>query len=61
MIINIISYCFLVMFLPFNFPSIWVVEQYGLRMCVLIGTGSTVLGICVRCLVNQNFYFLFTG
>ena len=55
------SYCFLVLYLPFNFPNIWLVEKYGLRMSVLVGTGFTTLGICVRCLVNQNFYFLFTG
>ena len=55
------SYCFMVLYIPANFPSVYLVENYSLRSSILVGTVFTSLGIIVRCLVNVNFYTLFTG
>lgn len=60
-IISLMSYCFMALYLPVNFPSVYVVEKYGLRVGVLIGTALTTLGIWVRCLINVNFNTLLVG
>ena len=37
--INYLSFIFMIMFLPMNFISIWVIEKKGLRTAILAGVG----------------------
>ena len=51
-IINLMSYCFMVLYVPANFPSIYIVDKYGLRIGTIVGIGLTTLGISIRVFVN---------
>ena len=59
--VNLMSYSFMVLFLPMNFPCVWVTDQYGLRWAVIGGILSTAVGLWVRCLLNQSFAFALIG
>jgi fucose permease len=50
--VNMMSYSFMVLFLPMNFPCVYVLETYGLRWGVLLGIVSTAVGLWMRCLIN---------
>ena len=52
LIINLMSYSFMALYVPVNFPSVYIVDKYGLRVGTLIGISLTTFGICIRCLVN---------
>ena len=55
------SYSFMALYLPMNFPCVYVVEKFGLRWGVIGGILSTVLGFWIRCFINQSFYFALIG
>ena len=59
--VNCMSYSFMVLFLPMNFPCVYVLEKFGLRWGIIGGIASTCLGLWVRTLLNVNFYFLLIG
>lgn len=50
--VNLMAYSFMALYLPANFPCVFVIEKYGLRMGVIGGIASTCLGLWVRTLVN---------
>ena len=55
------AYSFMALYLPMNFPWVYVVEKYGLRVGVVGGILSTTLGLWVRCFINKNFYTALIG
>lgn len=55
------SYVFMMLYLPVNFPSVWVVDKWGLRAGTLMGIGFTTAGYWLRCLINVNFYTCLIG
>ena len=55
------SYSFMVLFLPMNFPCVYVIEKFGLRMGIIGGIVSTTVGLWLRCLINQSFWFAMLG
>ena len=55
------SYCFMALYLPANFPCVYVIEKFGLRWGVIGGIASTTLGLWVRCGVNHSFAWALTG
>ena len=59
--VNMMSYSFMALYLPMNFPCVYIVEKYGLRWGVIGGIVSTALGLWIRCLVNQSFFFALLG
>jgi len=59
--VNMMSYSFMVLFLPMNFPSVHVIEKYGLRCGIIAGIVSTAAGLWVRCFINTNFYTALVG
>ena len=61
MVVGLMSYSFLALYLPVNFPSVYVVDKYGLRMGTIFGIVLSTVGLWVRCFVNQNFYTLLVG
>ena len=61
LIVNMMSYCFMAFYLPMNFPCVFVVEKFGLRLGIIGGIASTTLGLWVRCFINQSFSFALIG
>lgn len=59
--VNYMSLSFAFFFLPMNFPSTYVLDRYGLRVGVMWGITLTVLGLWLRCLVNQSFWWVVAG
>ena len=44
-----------------NFPSVTVLDKWGLHIGVGIGIGMTTLGLWIRCLTNFSFAFSVIG
>jgi len=42
------KYSDLVLYLPLNFTSIWVIENYGLKTCISIGSIIMIIGSVMR-------------
>ena len=61
MIVNLMSYSFMALYLPMNFPCVYVVEKYGLRWGVVSGIIITTIGLWIRVLINESFYFALVG
>ena len=59
--VNLMSYSFMALYLPMNFPCVYVVEKFGLRTGIIGGIVSTALGLWTRCLINQSFLFALLG
>jgi hypothetical protein len=59
--VNYMSMSFMIFFLPLNFPAVIALDGWGLRDGVLIGLILTVIGLWVKCLINQSFIFAIIG
>ena len=46
--LQIAKYADLVLYLPMNFASIWVIENYGLKLCISIGSMIMIGGSAMR-------------
>ncbi|KAI8606958.1 hypothetical protein BC830DRAFT_1175870, partial [Chytriomyces sp. MP71] len=46
--INQLSLYVTLVFLPFAYPAMWVLDSWGLRSATLIGTWGAVLGALIR-------------
>ena len=55
------SLMYLVFYMPANFPSNYILDKYGIRAGVTIGTILTLLGAWLRILVNSSFYYVILG
>lgn len=51
----------MLIFILMYFPSVHVLDSWGLRKGITLGISLTVLGLWVRCLVNQSFFFAILG
>ena len=51
----------MLLYIFFNFPSVYIVDKYGLRTATIFGIGLTCLGYWLRCLINVNFYTCLFG
>ena len=51
----------MIAFIPVNFPSVTVLDRYGLRAGVTLGMGLTVVGIWLRCLMNVDMTYAVVG
>lgn len=49
------------LFLPMNFPCVYVLEKWGLRWGVIGGIISTMIGLWLRCFINTSFYIALVG
>ena len=59
--VNLMSYSFMALFLPMNFPCVYVLEKWGLRWGVIGGIISTAVGLWLRCFINTSFYIALVG
>lgn len=55
------SYSFMALYLPMNFPCVYVVEKYGLRWGVVSGIIITTIGLWIRVFINESFYAALVG
>ena len=55
------SLMYLVFYMPSNFPSNYILDKYGIRAGVTIGTILTLGGAWLRILVNDSFYYVILG
>ena len=61
LVVNCMSYSFMALYLPMNFPCVYVIEKYGLRWAIVGGIVTTTVGLWMRTLLNVNFMFLAAG
>jgi MFS transporter, FLVCR family, feline leukemia virus subgroup C receptor-related protein len=52
---------YLVLYMPFNFPSNYILDKYGIKVGIILGTVLTLVGAWIRIFVNHNFYFVTLG
>lgn len=56
------KYSDLVMYFPMNFASIWLIENYGLRRCVMVGSFIMMAGSALRFISTfGSMWFWFVG
>jgi MFS transporter, FLVCR family, feline leukemia virus subgroup C receptor-related protein len=60
-LVNTISLVYMAVYLFVNFPSNYIIDTYGCRVGVTIGTVLTFVGMWVKCLVNQSFVVCVIG
>jgi hypothetical protein len=46
--IRIAKYIYLLIYLPMNFASIWIIENYGLKLCISVGSIIMIGGSAMR-------------
>ena len=51
-IVSTISLVYQGLFIVFTFPSNYIIDVYGCRRGVLIGTFFTALGMIIKCFIN---------
>lgn len=49
------------MFIPIYYPSVIVLDKYGLRAGILTGAGLTALGAWLRVFLNHSFWWALLG
>ena len=59
--IQYMTLSYLLLFVVANFPSVYVLDKYGLKIGVVCGIVLTAGGLWIRCLLNYNFYFALLG
>ena len=47
-ILQIAKYADMVLYFPMNFASIWIIENYGLKLCISIGSIIMIGGSAMR-------------
>lgn len=52
---------YLILYLPANFPSNYILDKYGIRVGVTLGTVLTLIGSWIRIFVNDSFYYVLLG
>lgn len=60
-LVNVISLVYMGVYLFVNFPSNYILDKYGCRIGVTIGTVLTLVGMWVKCLVNQSLWVCVGG
>lgn len=60
-VVNTISLSYMGLFVIFTFPSNYVIDMYGCRQGVILGTFLTALGMVIKCFINQSFYICIAG
>ena len=61
MAVQYLTLCYLLMFVVANFPSVYVLDKFGLRNGVIVGILLTAVGLWIRCLINYNFVWCIIG
>jgi len=52
---------YLIIFPPMTFLSNYIIDELGIRPSILIGNFLTIIGMWMRTLSNDSFYYIFAG
>lgn len=55
------SLIWFMIYLPTSFFTNYLLDEKGLRFCVLFGATTTIIGLWIRTLSNHSFYYIFAG
>jgi fucose permease len=59
--VNTISLVYMGVYLIINFPSNYIIDKYGCRVGVTLGTLLTFVGMWIKCFVNSSFSICVLG
>mmetsp|Transcript_32088 Transcript_32088/g.23708 ORF Transcript_32088/g.23708 Transcript_32088/m.23708 type:complete len:89 (-) Transcript_32088:364-630(-) len=59
--VNTISLAYMGIYAIANFPAVYALQGYGLRVGILIGTMLTFIGLWIKCLINYGFWISVVG
>jgi hypothetical protein len=59
--LNWAKYSDLFLYLPMNFASIWIIENFGLRKCISLGSILMIIGSVLRLIspITNIWYWYF--
>lgn len=60
-IVNLGGLLFTLMHPIFTFPAAYVIDTYGNKTGIMLGSALGIIGVCLRLLVNQGFFFVIAG
>ncbi len=60
-VVSLVPMSYMILYLFINFPSMWVLDEVGIKKGVICGAVLTALGSGIRCLVNKSFAFILIG
>ncbi len=62
-LVGVASELFIFMYVPFNFPFVWMIDNWGVRFSVTAGSVLMVIGVWMRLIVvlEPNFYWVLLG
>lgn len=60
-VVNLGSLLFALMHPIFTFPASYVIDTYGTRVGIALGSILALIGVGLRMLVNQNFGWVIAG
>jgi fucose permease len=55
------GFIFMIAFIPTYFPSAWMLDVYGLRNGLIFGSLLTCIGMWIKCLINNGFFWAWIG
>ena len=62
-LVGVASELFIFMYVPFNFPFVWLIDRYGIRFSVIAGVLLTTSGTWIRLVIiaQPSFYWILFG
>lgn len=60
-IVTLVPMLYMIVYIPINFPSNWILDTKGIRKGVIIGAVMTALGASIRCMLNLHFIYAILG
>ena len=57
------SEVFIFMYVPLNFPFVWLIDNWGIRFSITSGALLTFAGVWIRmiALIKYSFYWMLAG
>lgn len=59
--INLCGLLFYLTSVPSNFIVVWIIDHYGIRLGICIGSISMIIGCGIRLLIDYSFYLVIVG
>jgi FLVCR family feline leukemia virus subgroup C receptor-related protein len=59
--INLGGLAYILMHPLFTFPAAYVIDNKGVRAGIIVGSVLSLIGVCLRLLINQGFWIVILG
>lgn len=56
-----VSLIFMIVFIPVNFPSNYILDKYGAKTGIIIGCVLTILAMWIKIFINSGFHWVLIG